>query len=393
MHIAIICEEYPPAPHGGTGASYRDLAEGFVLAGHKATVVGVSTTQPLSARVDEEQKGVRIIRLPRAHPRLGTRLGGWWERWALRRVLNAEHVRTPFDVVEASDYNGWLSHGGVTGIPAIVRIRGSNLFFDAELNRKPSVFEHRHERAALIRATHLGSVSRYAANRTLSLCGLSERECRILPNGIDTERFSPSAEVPVEKELIVFVNSLNPKKGIEELVDAANEILPLRPAARFVAIGEDTQSKTGAYVAALRERVRPEVRSRFEFLGRLPREDVIPWLRRSAVACYPSHMETFGIAALEAMAVGRPTIFSKLGPGPEVLEDGASGLLCDPRDAKDIARCIRTLLDDSALARRLGDAARVRVLAHFDRRDWVRRNVEFYQGCVASFSAEKHARK
>ena len=385
MHVAIVCEEYPPAPHGGSGASYRDLAEGLVLAGHRATVVGVSTTQPQPERTDAEQNGVLVIRLPRAHARLGTRLGGWWERWTLRRVLAAEHSRVPFDVVEASDYNGWLSHGGVKGIPAIVRIRGSNLFFDAELNRKPSLFEHGHERAALAKATHLGSVSRYAADRTLALCGLSERDCRFLPNGIDAERFSPSADVPVEKELVLFVNSLNPKKGIEELVDAANEILPQRPAARFVAIGEDTQSKTGAYVAALRERVRPELRSRFEFLGRLPREAIIPWLRRAAVCCYPSHMETFGIAALEAMSVGRPTIFSKLGPGPEVVENGVSGLLCDPHCAKDIARCITTLFDDTPLAQRLGDTARARVLAGFDRRDWVRRNVEFFERCAASF--------
>lgn len=386
MHVAIVSEEYPPAPHGGSGASYRDLAEGLVLAGHSATVIGVSTTQPQPVRVDAEQNGVRVIRLPRAHPRLGYRLGGWWERWKLRRVLAQEHARARFDVVEASDYNGWLSHGGVDGIPGIVRIRGSNLFFDSELARKPSLFEHRHERAALIRATHLASVSRFAADRTLALVGLSERECPIIPNGIDTQRFSPSPDVPVENELVVFVNTVNPRKGIEELVDAANEILPLRPAARFVAIGDDTQSRTGAYIAKLRDRIRPELRSRFEFLGRIPREDVIPWLRRAAVCCYPSHMETFGIAPLEAMSVGRPTIFSKTGPGPEVVEDGVSGLLCDPCDAKDIARCITTIFDDPQLAQRLGAAARARVLAGFDRRDWVERNVAFFENCCASFS-------
>ena len=392
MHIAIVCEEYPPAPHGGTGASYRDLAEGLVLAGHKATVVGISATQPLAQRVEEETKGVRIIRLPRAHPRLGTRLGAWWERWKVRSVLAQEHARSPFDVVEGSDYHGWLAHGGVKGIPSIVRIRGSNLFFDAELNRKPSLFEHKLERAALTRATHLAAVSRYAADRTLALCGLSHRECRILPNGVDVERFSPSDDVAVEKELVVFVSVINPKKGIEELIIAANEILPKRPAARFVAIGHDTQSRTGAYIAALIEKVNPEVRDRFHFTGRMNREEVVPWLRRAAVCCYPSHMETFGIAALEAMSVGRPTIFSKLGPGPEVVEDGVSGLLCDPRDTKDIARCITTLFDDTQLAQRLGTAARARVLAGFDRRDWVRRNVEFFQSCAASPSKNVRGR-
>ncbi len=386
MHIAIVCEEYPPAPHGGTGSSYRDLAEGLVLAGHRATVVGVSTTQKLTAPIREERNGVRIIRLPRAPSWMGTRLGGWWERFKLRMVLRSEHSRAAFDIVEASDYNGWLSHGGVAGVPSVVRIRGSNLFFDSELGRPPSIFEHHHERAALRRASHLASVSQYAADRTLALCGLTGKPCRILPNGVDVERFSPSASVEVEEGLIVFVNSLNPKKGIEELIDATNEILPQHPGATLVVIGEDTQSRVaGGYLAALRERVAPGLRERVEFTGRLPREDVVLWLRRAAVCCYPSHMETFGIAPLEAMSVGRPTIFSRLGPGPEVVEDGVSGLLCDPRDPKDIVRCLTAILDNRELAERLGRAARARVLETFDSRSWVERNVEYYRSCAREF--------
>ena len=383
MHIAIICEEYPPAPHGGTGSSYRDLAEGLVLAGHRATVVGISTTQKITAPIREERNGVRIIRLPRAPAWMGTRLGGWRERFKLRMILRSEHRRAAFDIVEASDYNGWLSHGGVSGVPTVVRIRGSNLFFDSELGRTPSVFEHHHERAALQSATHLASVSQYAADRTLALCGLTGKPCRILPNGVDVERFSPSPSVEVEEGLIVFVNSLNPKKGIEELIDATNEILPQRPGARLVVIGEDTQSRVaGGYLAALRERVAAGLRERVEFTGRLPREEVVNWLRRAVVCCYPSHMETFGIAPLEAMSVGRPTIFSKLGPGPEVVEDGVSGLLCDPRDPKDIGRCLTAILDDRMLAERLGKAARARVMKIFDSRNWVERNVEYYRSCA-----------
>ena len=383
MHICIICEEYPPAPHGGTGASYRDLAEGLAAAGHRATVIGVCTTRPASSRTDEMRNGVRVITLPRAPARFGTRLGGWWERRALLGEVRRLHRLAPVDILEASDYNGWLSHGSVCGIPSVVRIRGSNLFFDSELNRPPSIFEHRHERASVQKATHLGSVSRYAAERTMKLCGVEGRECTILPNGVEVTRFAPSASVAVEPGLIVFVNSLNPKKGIEQLIDSVNEILPPRAEGRLVVIGEDTQSKgTGRYLASLKERVAPAIRERVEFTGRLAREQIIPWLQRAAVACYPSHMETFGIAPLEAMSVGRPTIFSTLGPGPEVVEDGVSGLLCDPRDPKDIARCITTILDDGALAQRLGDAARKRVLEVFDSRGWIGRNVAFYERCI-----------
>src|SRR5262245_9845252 len=146
MHVGVICEEYPPAPHGGTGSSYRDLAEGLAASGHRATVVGVSTTLPIEHVVREEVNGVRVVRIPRSPRWTGTRLRGWLERRALFSQLRAEG---PFDVTECSDYNGWLAYGGLPGVPNIIRIRGSNLFFDSELDRAPQAFEHAQESACL----------------------------------------------------------------------------------------------------------------------------------------------------------------------------------------------------------------------------------------------------
>ena len=381
MHLAFVCEEYPPAPHGGTGSSYRDLAEGLVAAGHAATVVGISTTEPFEKRREESHNGVRGVRLPRAPTWLGTRLRGRMERRRLLRTLRRLHAASPFTALECSDYNGWLSCGGIAGIPLIVRIRGSNLFFDTELQRPPQIYEHGQERACLAQATHLASVSRYAADRTLALCGTPERNCTIIPNGVDAEIFSPSSKV--QPGLIVFVNSLNPKKGIEQLLDAANAVFPKRRDARLVVIGEDTRSPANStYLDQLRARVGPEIRHRIEFTGRLGREEIVEWLRRAAIACYPSHMETFGIAALEAMSVGRPTIFTRLGPGPEIVDDNVTGLLCDPHDPISIAYCLTRLLDDPTYAESLGTAARARVLAHFDKRHWIPRNVAFYTSCT-----------
>lgn len=91
-------------------------------------------------------------------------------------------------------------------------------------------------------------------------------------------------------------------------------------------------------------RLRPEFRLRVHFSGQIPRREVLSWLRMAQVCCFPSHAETFSTAAVEAMVVGRPTIFSQIGPGPEVIEHGVSGLLCDPFDPNDIAQKIQAIL-------------------------------------------------
>ena len=99
-------------------------------------------------------------------------------------------------------------------------------------------------------------------------------------------------------------------------------------------------------------------------------------------------METFGIAPVEAMSVGKPTIYSKTGPGPEVIEDGISGLLCDPMDPKDIAEKISAVLANSQLGETLGRNGRMRVEKCFNKNDWIRRNVDFFNDCIRGIRSE-----
>ena len=388
LHICFICDEYPPALHGGTGSSYRDLAEGLTAAGHRVTIVGVYSPERLKLRqpVDETINGVRVVRLPSGPKWLGHRVGTLWNRYKLRRWLAQAHAQSLLDLIEASDYAGWLRFGGPRNVSTIVRIRGSNLFFDTELGRGGDAFEHRLEREALARAKCIAAVSRYAARRTLELCGLSDRECTVIYNAVDTAIFAPVKGVEIEAGLIVFVNSINPRKGIEQLMDAMNVVCGSHSEARLVAIGHDARKggNQGDYVGKLLERVRPEYRGRVTFTGRLERNTgVLDYLRKAHVCCYPSHMETFGIAAVEAMAVGKPTVFSRTGPGPEIIEDGVSGLLCDPHDPADIASKILRILENLPLAAALGKNARCRVVQMFDKRDWVKRNLEFYENVLA----------
>ncbi len=384
MRACIICNEYPPAPHGGIGSMSRDLAEGLAAAGHDITVLGVAIRLTNKSLVDEMQNGVRVVRVPRAPLWFPSPLRDPWHHWRLRKALSRLHRAKPFQLIEVPDYQGWLTHGPPRKTPMLVRINGANFFFDTELKRKGNPFEHRNEYATLRRATHLAASSQYAARRHLELARMSKRTCEVIPNCVDAAFFSPDESVRPEPELILYVNSLNPKKGIEQLIDAANELLPRRPAARLVVVGGDNmRSMKGLYLEQLRERVAPAIRERVEFIGRLPREQVRDWMRRAAVCVFPSHMETFGIAPAEAMAVARPTIYSRLGPGPELIEDGVNGLLCDPHDPRNIADLIEKILTDPALGARLGTAGRQKILNFCDTRHWLETNAQFYARCIA----------
>ena len=388
MHLALICNEYPPAPHGGIGSSSQDLAEGLVQAGHRVTVMGVYPN--LTEAVSETVRGAKIIRFP-FKPCRWYRPGVYVNRWRLKRWLAKEHRQTPFDLLLVPDYEGWLPWRSVRDLPVVAWLQGSNYFFDTELKRVGEACEHKMEQKTVRRADYWLGLSQYVYDKTLQLCGTEPALGEIIPHAVDPTIFSPGPE-PMEPGLIVFVNTVNTKKGVEQLIDAANLVFPSRPNSRLMLIGgsktaPDSDGKT--YLDKLRERIHPDNRARVEFAGRMDRSAIIPWLRKANVCCYPSHMETFGLAPVEAMSVGRATIYSRTGPGPEVVEDGVSGLLCDPANPRDIAAKIGQILDQPALAESLGRAGRQRVLERFDKTKWIAAHLEFYAKCIADFKKRR----
>jgi glycosyltransferase involved in cell wall biosynthesis len=107
-----------------------------------------------------------------------------------------------------------------------------------------------------------------------------------------------------------------------------------------------------------------------DLVGPVQHKDLPALLRRADVVLVPSVHEkgveeATSIAALEAMACARPVVASSIGGLKELLRDGENGLLVPERDADAIAAAVRRLVDDPALARRLGEQARADVLARF----------------------------
>jgi glycosyltransferase involved in cell wall biosynthesis len=104
--------------------------------------------------------------------------------------------------------------------------------------------------------------------------------------------------------------------------------------------------------------------ARVHFVG--PVRQVTPLLRRAAAVWIPTRNRGGSYAALEAMAAARPVVATRTGGLDEIVVDGITGFLIKPGDKAGLARQTRLLLDDPALAARLGEAGRQRVLEHFN---------------------------
>jgi glycosyltransferase involved in cell wall biosynthesis len=376
MHIVYLCSEYPPGRYGGIGVFTQGMARAMRARGHRVTVVGVYPT--LERDNEAEDGGVRVLRLVPAgalRPLLNAR--------RLRRALYQIAAEHPIDLIEGQENS--LAFLGHLPAPSLIRMHGGHHFFYTMLGQRPRPARSLIERASFANADAFCAVSQFVADTTARLLPLRGRPIEILPNPVDTERFQPRRDVPEIDGLIVFIGTVTEKKGIRQLIAAMPQVVAAVPGARLAVIGRDSTDPAtgGSYTRMLKRMIPPEMAERVEFHGAVDHVYLPEWIAQAQVCAFPSHMESQGLVILESMAMAKAVLTSTLGPCPELVEDGVSGLLCDPRQPEAIAARLIRLLMDAELRQRLGAAARARVLARFALNTLSARNEAFYARLVA----------
>jgi len=191
--------------------------------------------------------------------------------------------------------------------------------------------------------------------------GVDLSRMTVVPVGVDHTVFRPRPELPrVPGRIMVTSSSDVPMKGLVPLLEAVAKLRTERDL-ELVVIGRPTE---GGRVARTIDRLglAPAVRC----VSGISDDELARLYAEAQVAVVPSLYEGFSLPAIEAMACGVPLVATTGGALPEVVgEDGETGLLVTPDDPEALAQGIRRILDDAALASRLGDGGRRRVLGRF----------------------------
>ncbi len=258
----------------------------------------------------------------------------------------------------------WMFHANVPG-----RVLGRLAGVPVVISSERTMGQEGQARRLLNRATapladRITCVSATVAEHARTVLRLPAAKLVVIPNGIDLADFPAPAEQgahPAPERLrIGYVGRLAPVKGVDVLVEAAAQLAAqadLPPwELRLIGDGE-LRAPLEQQIAAhgLGERVR--------LLG--ARDDIPAQLAELELFVLPSRWEGMPNAALEAMAAGLPVVATRTGGTPEVVADGATGLLVAPESAAALAGALRRLLLDAELRRRLGAAGRARVQEQF----------------------------
>ncbi len=206
------------------------------------------------------------------------------------------------------------------------------------------------------------------------LYGADTQKVTVIPPGVDLSRFYPIPDdearayigVPPEDHMLVFVGRIEPLKGLDVLLEAIGRYCKQRSQEErlglfLVVIGGEPDASPEnmtaemARLQAMREQF--GITDVVTFLGKRS-QDTLPYYYSAAEAVVvPSHYESFGMVALEAMACGTPVVASQVGGLAFLVKDGETGFTVPVGDPDALCGPLKALINDPDLRRRMGEKA------------------------------------
>jgi len=237
------------------------------------------------------------------------------------------------------------------------------------------------EKQAAEKANIIITISKYTQNKIIQLYEIEKEKIRIVPNGVDIQKFKPLKNQSTIKrqiginnrQCVLFVGRLIPRKGLSFLVQAAKHIIKEKEQTAFVIVGDGPQKNQ---LISYLEKNR--IRKNFIFLGDI-KDEILPLIYNCAeVFVFPSVQEGQGIALLEAQAVSKPVIAFNTGGVRETILNQETGLLVEP-NSKELANAIIKLLKNEEMRNKMGKKGREFVSKNFSWEKSAKKLLETYK--------------
>jgi glycosyltransferase involved in cell wall biosynthesis len=359
--VSIISHNYFPYPGGGAERQAQRIAETLAARGWRMQIL---TKQVEGAPRQETLNGVQVRRLwasmiPKTQSALLTL--SFLYRLLLAPRGQVVHLNQMYREILPA-----LLARRLRGSPIVVRLACGGAYGDvARLLTKP---DGRLMLRLSRRADAIISLSQQITQELLEQ-GFDRERIVEIPNGVDIHRFAPvnAAEktrlrrelgLPQEGQLVIYTGRLHYQKGLDTLLRAWKEVCQTHPQAHLVLVGQGPEREKLETLAA-----DLELGASLHFLGHV--EPILPYVQASDVFVLPSFFEGLSNALLEAMACGLAVVTTNIGGTCEVIRPEVDGLLVEPGDVPALAASLGRVLEDAALAQRLGTEARKRVETHY----------------------------
>ena len=349
MRVGITC--YPT--YGGSGAVATELGLALARRGHEIHFITYDFPFRLRGYVDRvyfHQVETRMGRYPLFdHYPYTLALASKQHEVALREELDILHVHYAIPHATTAYLAREMLRGTRT-LRVITTLHGT----DITLVGQESSF-YGITRFSIEQSDAVTAVSSFLRDETYRAFGCVSCDVRVIPNFVNLEEYRPApgarteALAPADHKVITHISNFREVKRVKDVVRVFARIRRAMPATLLM-VG-DGPDRPDAEKEAEELGVTGDVR----FLGRF--DSVETLLQATDLFLLPSQTESFGLAALEAMACGAPVVASRAGGLPEVVDDGVNGILEPVGSVEAMSRRAVELLRDPARYRAMREAA------------------------------------
>jgi len=242
-------------------------------------------------------------------------------------------------------------------------------------------------RYGIVQSDGVTAISHYLKNATREIFQFDDIE--VIPNFVCQTEYARhpvkslrAALSPKGEPLLVHVSNFRPVKRPVDCVEILARVLAKGIAARLVMVGDGSERTNVEHRARCLK-----VYDQCVFVGKQPK--IVDYLSAADVLLLPSEQESFGLAALEAMACEVPVIASRVGGVTEVVDDGETGFLSEVGDVEKMASDAARLLADAKFRCEMGQRARASAIARYRTDIVIPRYVEFYERVLAKAEGSK----
>jgi N-acetyl-alpha-D-glucosaminyl L-malate synthase BshA len=370
MKIGITC--YPT--YGGSGAVATELGIALAHRGHEIHFITYQQPFRLPAFLPRIYfHEVDVGRYPLfEYPPYDLALAVRMHQVVLQHGLDLLHVH--YAIPHAT--SAWMAREMLApvrpDIKVLTTLHGTDITI---VGQDPSF--HAITKFSIEKSDGLTAVSHYLRSETQSVFGCAGERIEVIPNFIDPtvydrSRYAPELRDSVDagRKILIHVSNFRPVKRVRDVVRIYAQVATRIPSV-LVMVGDGPDR-----VDAEEEARRLGVSDSVFFLGKL--ESVAPLLASADLFLLPTSSESFGLSALEALAMGVPVVGTRAGGLPEVVRDGETGALCAVGDVDAMAAAAIELLGDPARWEAASTLAAADARARFSLEEVVEQYESFY---------------
>lgn len=370
LGIALVSREYPPFYGGGIGTYARWIVP--ALASHGIRVHVITEAHDRTHPRVESDGNVTVHRIP-----IGMGKGGWPNAALRFSIQAARQIASLYRSgrIQVAEFAECEAAGIATLVcnpcrpPTIVQLHtpSEQLFVLRSLSTRTIDVPHRvyfeSERLAMHLADDILAPSRFIADWARDHYRFP-RDPKVIPYATGPLPSTEDTRHPSDDTVIFFAGRIEPRKGVESLILAMNEVSRAYPKATLRLAGGDTSGSPegGSMRAYLQSLIEPHAVDRIHFLGRLDRGELKLEYARASLCVVPSLWENFPNTCIESMSYARAVLVSDQGGMQEMIGDTRAGRTFTAGDPANLACVMKAMLAESTqtLAER-GRIARERI--------------------------------